>query len=207
MTQETPLPGYVHFFAGAAGGALGTCLTSPLEVVKTRLQSSQSGTFAVAQTAPWYARSKTWFCLSESIRQEGVRVLWRGLGPNLVGVVPSRSIYFFTYSFAKRNLAPLTGTTQENPLIHVLSAASAGLATTTATNPLWLIKTRLQLLRSGYGEHVSTVSVIQEIYNTSGLRGFYRGLSASYVGECQHPPSPLISANGSGLSHVKRLYD
>lgn len=182
MADNTQLPGYVHFFAGAAGGAFGTILTSPLEVVKTRLQSSQAGQFAVAQNAAWYARSKTWLCLSESIRKEGVRVLWRGLGPNLVGVVPSRSIYFFTYSFSKRHLTQLTSNKKENPLIHIASAVSAGLATTSATNPLWLIKTRLQLMRSGHGEGVSTLSVISHIFRTEGITGFYRGLSASYVG-------------------------
>lgn len=30
----------IHFSAGAIGGTVGTCVTCPLEVVKTRLQSS-----------------------------------------------------------------------------------------------------------------------------------------------------------------------
>ena len=33
----------VHFVGGAAGGTAGTALTCPLEVIKTRLQSSKHG--------------------------------------------------------------------------------------------------------------------------------------------------------------------
>ncbi|VDN37951.1 unnamed protein product [Cylicostephanus goldi] len=31
----------IHFIGGAVGGTAGTCLTCPLEVVKTRMQSRQ----------------------------------------------------------------------------------------------------------------------------------------------------------------------
>lgn len=33
----------IHFIGGAAGGTAGTALTCPLEVIKTRLQSSKHG--------------------------------------------------------------------------------------------------------------------------------------------------------------------
>ena len=193
-------------------------ITCPLEVVKTRLQSSQSAqfvcsnghhtpaTFSTAVSAPsttsprtatsifrhlrsissWLVEhSKTWQCLEDTARKEGVRGLWRGLGPNLIGVMPSRSIYFFTYSFAKKTLSPTEG--KSGPLVHILSAMCAGAATSTATNPIWLVKTRLQLTRASRSPttrpFLGLVDCVMGIFRKDGLLGFYRGLSASYFGE------------------------
>ena len=68
--------------------------------------------------------------------------------PNLLGVAPSRAIYFFAYANTKAFL--VENMQRETPLVHVSSAAIAGVAMSTCTNPLWFIKTRLQIDR-GYG--------------------------------------------------------
>jgi len=47
-----------------------------------------------------------------------------------------------------------------------------------ATNPIWLIKTRLQLDRS----QSSLSSVIRRIHAEGGVRGFWKGLTASWWG-------------------------
>lgn len=54
---------------------------------------------------------------------EGLRGMWRGLGPALSGVIPSRAVQFATYSFMKRTLAPILG---ENTSLHLVSASVAG---------------------------------------------------------------------------------
>lgn len=41
------------------------------------------------------------------VQNEGPRALFKGLGPNLVGVAPSRAIYFCTYSQTKNTLNSL----------------------------------------------------------------------------------------------------
>uniref|UniRef100_A0AAQ4QD51 Solute carrier family 25 member 36a n=1 Tax=Gasterosteus aculeatus aculeatus TaxID=481459 RepID=A0AAQ4QD51_GASAC len=53
----------------------------------------------------------------------------------------------------------------------------------TATNPIWLIKTRLQLDARNRGEQqMSAFECVRRVYRSEGLRGFYRGMSASYAG-------------------------
>lgn len=65
----------------------------------------------------------------------------------------------------------------DSPIVHILSAFCAGFAASTAANPLWMIKTHLQLY------HKMTVTeCVKKIYRTSGLIGFYKGITASYVG-------------------------
>lgn len=53
----------------------------------------------------------------------------------------------------------------------------------TATNPIWLIKTRLQLDARNRGERrMNAFECVRRVYQAEGWRGFYRGMSASYAG-------------------------
>ncbi|XP_036392886.1 solute carrier family 25 member 36-A-like [Megalops cyprinoides] len=185
MSQRDTL---VHLFAGGCGGTVGAILTCPLEVVKTRLQSS-SVTLYIPQVqlntvnGPSVARVSPGpiHCLKLILEKEGVRSLFRGLGPNLVGVAPSRAIYFAAYSSTKERLNGVLE--PDSKLVHMASAGLAGFTAITATNPIWLIKTRLQLDARNRGERrMSAFECVRRVYRSDGLRGFYRGMSASYAG-------------------------
>jgi solute carrier family 25, member 33/36 len=74
--------------------------------------------------------------------------------------------------------------------VHLLAAISAGVVVSTATNPIWLVKTRLQLDKSNSesGQSRSTrqyknsLDCAVKVFRNEGLRGLYKGLSASYLG-------------------------
>lgn len=59
------------------------------------------------------------------IEVEGFQALFRGLGPNLVGVAPSRAIYFCSYSQMKKFITNSMNIS-EGPLVHIVSASWAG---------------------------------------------------------------------------------
>lgn len=65
--------------------------------------------------------------------------------------------------------------------MHILSASCAGFASATATNPIWLVKTRLQL---DYNSKVQMTvrQIVAKVYRTAGIVGFYKGITASYFG-------------------------
>jgi solute carrier family 25 protein 33/36 len=67
-----------------------------------------------------------------------------------------------------------------HPLLHVTSAACAGFTSVTVTNPVWFVKTRLQLDESRDGSRA--FHVIRKIWREKGLFGFYKGITASYFG-------------------------
>lgn len=172
---------YVHLLAGAIGGATGTVITCPLEVVRTRLQASHNKELLV-QRSSGLLRG-TFQSIHAVYELEGLRGMWRGLGPALSGVIPSRAVQFATYSFMKRTLAPILG---ENTSLHLVSASVAGMMSTTVVAPIWLIKTRLQLQtnemkRQGLA-YSGSLDCIRRVYKEEGLRGFYKGLAASYLG-------------------------
>uniref|UniRef100_G3S0R2 Solute carrier family 25 member 36 n=1 Tax=Gorilla gorilla gorilla TaxID=9595 RepID=G3S0R2_GORGO len=178
----------VRILAGC-GGTVGAILTCPLEVVKTRLQSSsvtlyisevQLNTMAGASVNRVVSPGPL-HCLKVILEKEGPRSLFRGLGPNLVGVAPSRAIYFAAYSNCKEKLNDVFD--PDSTQVHMISAAMAGFTAITATNPIWLIKTRLQLDARNRGERrMGAFECVRKVYQTDGLKGFYRGMSASYAG-------------------------
>ncbi|XP_065604385.1 solute carrier family 25 member 36 isoform X2 [Cyrtonyx montezumae] len=188
MSQRDTL---VHLFAGGCGGTVGAILTCPLEVVKTRLQSS-SVTLYISEvhlnTVNGASVNRVTgvspgplHCLKMILQKEGPRSLFRGLGPNLVGVAPSRAIYFAAYSNCKEKLNNVFN--PDSTQVHMISAGVAGFTAITMTNPIWLVKTRLQLDARNRGEkRMSAFECVRKVYRSDGVKGFYRGMSASYAG-------------------------
>lgn len=238
---------FIHLFAGGIAGTAGAVVTCPLEVVKTRLQSSSasfisvpprivsdhvgklsssssSAAAATGHNEPHHLRSNSaasehhhhsrqrvcastllsrrrpsilaipqcglstsvqsvsiWQCLKHIVQTEGGRALFKGLGPNIVGVAPSRAIYFCAYSKAKNALNTVGIIPANSPLVHIMSASCAGFVSATLTNPIWFVKTRLQLDYNANAKQ-SVTECVRRIYATQGLTGFYKGITASYVG-------------------------
>jgi hypothetical protein len=96
------------------------------------------------------------------------------------------AIQFFVYGNGKRLFTELNGG-KETTMIHLTSAVTAGIATATATNPIWLVKTRMQLQSNGQNamgrRYRNSLDCIVQVVRTEGIRGLYRGLSASYLGK------------------------
>uniref|UniRef100_A0A3Q4G357 Solute carrier family 25 member 36 n=1 Tax=Neolamprologus brichardi TaxID=32507 RepID=A0A3Q4G357_NEOBR len=160
MTQRDTL---VHLFAGGCGGTVGAILTCPLEVVKTRLQSS----------------SITLYVSEVQLSTVNGASVARVSPPGPLHCL--KAIYFAAYSTAKEKLNGVLE--PDSTQVHMVSAGMAGFTAITATNPIWLIKTRLQLDSRNRGERrMSAFECIRRVYQMDGLRGFYRGMSASYAG-------------------------
>ena len=178
-------------------------LTAPLDVLRTRLQSdyyqTQLSASRAARGIPHpsslsFARAgalhirETFQILFAIPRVEGWNALFKGLGPNLVGVVPARAINFYTYGNGKKLISNLFNNGQESTWVHLSAAVCAGVITGTATNPIWLVKTRLQLDKAhAAGGHATrkyrnALDCTMQTIRHEGIRGLYRGLSASYLG-------------------------
>lgn len=195
LSSSSQTPSWVHFVAGGIGGMAGAIATCPFDVVKTRLQSdvfqsvykSHVGYNRISLFSKGIAHFKETFAIiSHVYGQEGFRSLFKGLGPNLVGVIPARSINFFTYGASKDLYSRSLNNGEEAPWIHLISAATAGWATSTATNPIWLIKTRLQLDKTDITkQHRNSWECLNSIMKNEGISGLYKGLSASYLGSIE----------------------
>uniref|UniRef100_A0A665UH00 Solute carrier family 25 member 33 n=1 Tax=Echeneis naucrates TaxID=173247 RepID=A0A665UH00_ECHNA len=183
---------YLHLASGSSAvGTVGAIVTCPLEVLKTRLQSSgltlrpifqvQLGTLSgTGVIRPGAVTPGLLQVLRSILEKEGPRSLFRGLGPNLVGVAPSRAIYFAAYSKSKEMFNGLF--VPNSGAVHMSSAGVAG--ESFVCSPLFhKISNKTNLFEFSRGEKkMNALQCARYVYKTEGVRGFYRGLTASYAG-------------------------
>jgi solute carrier family 25 folate transporter 32 len=126
-----------------------------------------------------------------------LHTLYRGLVPNLVGNSISWSLFFFSKSALESKVAAfrlstsdLTGVSLSRnarsaltPLDYFLCSGLAGLMTSIATNPIWVLKTRfLSTDRGVEGAYTGLWHGARSLYRDEGWRGFYRGLGIGMLG-------------------------
>ncbi|KAI0248565.1 mitochondrial NAD transporter [Lactifluus subvellereus] len=183
--------------AGAAGGLVASIATCPLDVIKTKLQAQR----ATHGQADYLGISGTF---RNIILHDGFRGLYRGLGPTILGYLPTWAIYFAVYDGIKtrfgelplgvdppiaksERLYPAPSAKGYQPIVrehpwslHLLSAMAAGATSTICTNPFWVIKTRFMSRNEPRYRH--TLDAAITIYRSEGVRAFYRGLLPSLLG-------------------------
>lgn len=180
-------------------------VTSPLDVLRTRLQSDfyrlpRHSTGGVCHPSrntwkPSYLGAASFRHIRENIQiitsiqhQEGWRGFFRGLGPSLAGVVPATAVKFWVYGNFKAFGARVLQS--DGAIVHAQAAIAAGIATATLTNPIWVVKTRLQLdqlttVANATRRYKNGVDCVRQILQKEGISGLYRGLSASYLGSIE----------------------
>eukprot|EP00743_Colponemidia_sp_Colp-15_P003657 GILK01003947.1.p1 GENE.GILK01003947.1~~GILK01003947.1.p1 ORF type:complete len:384 (-),score=22.98 GILK01003947.1:100-1125(-) len=123
-----------HPFAAAASGALATVahdgILTPMDVVKQRMQLTRS--------------HNLWNTVSYITRTEGYRALFRSYPITLLMNIPNASVLVSANESLKRYLIPNSHDGQFHFFIYFLSGAGAGAIAAAVTNPLDVVKTRLQ---------------------------------------------------------------
>lgn len=95
--QDVNAGNIVTGIMGATSGAFGACVVYPLNVFRTRLQTQGTALHPATYTGIVDVARKT-------IKNEGVRGMYKGLAPNLLKVAPALSITWVVYENAKRIL-------------------------------------------------------------------------------------------------------
>lgn len=86
--------------AGALSGAIAQTFTYPFDVLRRRFQVESMG-----QGRLGYHYNSVWGAITHIVKNEGFKGLYKGLGPNLLKVVPSMASSFLTFEWVKRLLA------------------------------------------------------------------------------------------------------
>ncbi|KAJ0349223.1 hypothetical protein KNSL1_004871 [Colletotrichum chrysophilum] len=179
--------------AGAVGGFTSGVVTCPLDVIKTKLQAQ--GGFNPIAKGRHVGHPKLYNGLLGTAgviwREEGIRGMYRGLGPIVLGYLPTWAVWFTVYNKSK----------------DWMKQRHAGASSTIVTNPIWVIKTRLmsQSVAHDPGKHYSqfpkssntptsrptlhsnwhyssTVDAARKMYTSEGILSFYSGLTPALLG-------------------------
>jgi len=186
LTAETPK--WVSLTAGGLARLAAVTLVSPLELVRTKMQS---------QKMPWSDVHK---CLTELVRAQGIRALWNGYTATLLRDVPFSALYWPLYEQSKA-IMNLYTSNRDSFLVNFGSGAVAGSFASTVTLPFDVIKTikqiemgekdimavkpgttrsysvpRNKMSSSLSGRSRGNITIAKELISEQGVRGLFAGL-------------------------------
>lgn len=171
-----------NFVCGACSGSFAALVIMPLDVIRTRVisQDPGKGYRNVVQA------------VGTIYRVEGVRGLYRGLGPALLQIAPLTGGQFMFYNMfgnVIKRLERLPENETLPPTELFFCGGLAGLCTKLVVYPLDLAKKRLQIQgfaqnRQTFGQHFVANHMLHCLYQVcrnEGFRGLYKGLNPSLL--------------------------
>jgi len=161
----------VNLFSGAMSGVIGAVLGSPFFLVKTRLQS-------FSPSLPVGTQHKYRNAI-DGLRQiygtEGVKGLYRGVGPAMIRTGFGSSVQLPTYFLAKRSLVKHFDMA-EGPGLHLTSSAISGIVVCVFMHPPDTIMSRMYN-QSG-NLYKGAFDCLRSTIKTEGVLAIYKGFSA-----------------------------
>ncbi|EXJ77682.1 hypothetical protein A1O3_09911 [Capronia epimyces CBS 606.96] len=186
--QSTQIPkAWISPICGAGAGFASGIITCPLDVIKTKLQA-QGGFVSKKSMSHTNHLYKGIVGTTRVIwREEGIRGMYRGLGPMLLGYLPTWAVYLTVYEKTREFYYDRCGSWW---VARCYSSLTAGACSTILTNPIWVIKTRLMSqstkaasdgMRAPW-HYTSTLDAARKMYQTEGILSFYSGLTPALLG-------------------------
>lgn len=164
-------------------------VTCPLDVIKTKLQAQGGFRLATAESPQHLKLAYKGMMGTGKIilKEEGLRGLYRGLGPIILGYLPTWAVWFTVYGKTKE---AALGSGYSQFSANFMSSLVAGSTSTVVTNPIWVVKTRMMSQVSSASSSVSrppwhytsTLDAFRKMYRTEGILSFYSGLTPALLG-------------------------
>lgn len=160
-----------EFVAGGFGGVAGVVAGYPLDTLRIRQQSSNSGS----------AMS----IFRRVVATEGPSALYRGMGAPLASVTFQNAMVFQTYAVLSR-ACDKSVDPREPPSYKgvALGGVGTGALQSLILSPVELLKIRLQLKQNpplGSSTEIGPTKLAKTILKTEGFRGLYRGLTITVL--------------------------
>lgn len=180
------------FAQGGIAGAFGATIVYPIDMVKTRMQNQRST--VVGQML--YKNSID--CAQKIFRNEGLMGFYRGLGPQLIGVAPEKAIKLTVNGLVRgRAMDPETGRIKLG--WELIAGGMAGGCQVIFTNPLEIVKIRLQIQGEAAKLEGAVKTGAAHIVRQLGVVGLYKGASA-----CLLRDIPFSAIYFTAYSHLKK---
>lgn len=199
--------GHSNFVRGMVAGGCASIaaqtITVPVDIIsqKQMIQGQNiakdlidKNTAGSEKTKP--AKSKGPIDIIRSIwKESGPKGFYRGYLASLMTYAPSSSIWWASYGLFTGIISEVVPNDTNKYFVQAVSGPLAGITAAIATNPLDIIRTRLQI-EGG----TSIIRTASSLYTEEGFRAVYKGLSARIISTI--PTSFIIII---GYETVKRL--
>lgn len=173
------------FIAGGIAACGAVTATHPFETVKIRLQLQ--GELQTADVAVKKYRGVL-HGVSVIVKNEGLKGIYRGIGSAYVYQILLNGCRLGFYEPLRAATTKLIfkDANVQSLGVNIFSGASSGVLGAMAGSPFFLVKTRLQsfspfLPVGTQHKYKNSIDGLNKIYKGEGIRGLYRGMSASMI--------------------------
>ncbi|CAG2172304.1 unnamed protein product [Oppiella nova] len=159
-------PAWIPILSGGLARTLAAVIISPIEMIKTKMQSKH------------FSYSQVGRAVRHMVRTQGYGSLWTGINATILRDAPFSSVYWLVYEKMKRQLnAPI-----EPPVsVSFVCGATAGTVAALITHPFDVVKTHRQIelgeVSHSSRHHYKTSDILANIYRQNGYRGLFAGIS------------------------------
>lgn len=167
-----------ELMAGGLSGTLGIIVGLPFDIVKVRMQMYPSR----------YTSGIN--CFMTSVRADGFTSLYRGMMAPVISQSPINAILFAAEESAMRYLEPNVPKENQSQISHVLAGAFAGLVQCGVLVPADRVKCLVQAdgianegANAAERKYKGTIDCAAQLLKSEGIRGFYKGFSATATRE------------------------
>ncbi|XP_014470750.1 PREDICTED: kidney mitochondrial carrier protein 1 [Dinoponera quadriceps] len=159
----------INVICGALAGAISSAIANPTDVVKVRMQVTGNET-----------NMSLFACFKDVYKHEGIRGLWRGVGPTAQRAAVIAAVELPIYDCTKSKCMSILGDSVSN---HFVSSFVASMGSAVASTPLDVIRTRLMNQRrvriagSQLPSHIyrGSIDCLLQTIKNEGILALYKG--------------------------------
>jgi solute carrier family 25 carnitine/acylcarnitine transporter 20/29 len=188
--EEGCEPGLHHskiLAAGATAGAAGSVVSSPTELIRTKMQMVRKNNLlaqmkgaAAGGINPEENYKGNWDCAKKIIRNHGVRGIYQGYLATLLRDMQGYAWFFYGYEATIHYLAGPGKTKADLDYTQVmLAGVIAGFGLWGSMFPIDTIKSKIQAQSLSKPEFAGTVDCIKRTLAVEGHVGLWRGVTAA----------------------------
>ncbi|KAL1356505.1 hypothetical protein HN51_008510 [Arachis hypogaea] len=174
----------LDLMAGSLSGGTAVLFTYPLDLIRTKLayqvvSPEKLNVSGMVHNEQVYRGIQD--CFAKTYREGGIRGLYRGVAPTLVGIFPYAGLKFYFYEEMKRHVPEEY---KKSIMVKLTCGSVAGLLGQTFTYPLEVVRRQMQvqtLLASDNAELKGIMKSLVVIARNQGWKQLFSGLSINYI--------------------------
>ncbi|XP_076471830.1 mitochondrial coenzyme A transporter SLC25A42-like [Babylonia areolata] len=167
------LPPGLRFLAGSMAGVTSVACTYPLDLCRARMAVTGKDMY-----------NNIFEVFLKIYRVEGLKTVYRGFTPTMLGSIPYSGTSFFTYETLKKLHAEKYKGRDPSPVERLAFGACAGLLGQSASYPLDIVRRRMQTAGvTGHAQDYTTIlgTARQVVAEEGFIQGLYKGLSMNWI--------------------------